>query len=480
MQKELSGVVRTWALMGNSRQFSEITLPFAEANELFMPVRYNGTSGQGEQRAICPSHQRKLQLAMERGDFTPTPISVSLRKKHREALQYPPGETRTFSLVVDSDDPLSLTDGGHRIESLFQIVKEAKVAWAKASTDEERAKLQAIIDEANSLPITATIYLDGNPQTDFVNLQLGRTVDAAHLFSLKVQRKILSDPEFKLAIDTAKQLNKDEVSPFANLIRFDSKENKSLVKKLPISTLCAKGASDISTSLIGLAQVGLAGRNKVLDATALASLVTKLYQALKTDAATLLEEGMVLTPILAGGTKGSATMLLGVATCVAFAESSEAVADAVATAKQTLNVKVEGGFSGPMKRKLMGEFAREFFKNYGGEKHEGIPVELLRILSCSAFGVSPIPKPAKRSKLAATPVDSSTQAHVDTTEPISALADEVRQHQAEDNEDAAYTASEKLLDEVEHEDVETTFEEQTEPAVSGAGNAPWDDVELQA
>src|SRR5262249_18700252 len=176
MIQTLVGTVKTWKLFEHTRQFAEVTLPYTEANELFMPVRYNGLTGMGEQRVILPAHLRKLKKAMEAGQYTPTPASAGLRNKHREAVRYEKHSdgTVTFRLEVDSNDPLPLTDGGHRMEAIRRIIKETEEKLALAKDDCEKAKLQAQRDEARNLPVTVTIYLDGEPQRDFINLQAGR------------------------------------------------------------------------------------------------------------------------------------------------------------------------------------------------------------------------------------------------------------------------------------------------------------------
>src|SRR5262249_1650502 len=160
-------------------------LPYGKASELFMPVRYNAMTGKGEQRDINPAHLRKLKRAMEAGEYTPTPGSVGLRKKHREALviEASPGIGETFRLTVNSDGPLPLTDAGHRMEALALLVKETKAEVEKAKDDKGKAEARAKLDEILALPLTFTVHLDGDSQRDFVNLQEGRPVDPAHLFS---------------------------------------------------------------------------------------------------------------------------------------------------------------------------------------------------------------------------------------------------------------------------------------------------------
>jgi hypothetical protein len=401
MMQTLTGTVRTWKLFGHTRQFSEVTLPYREATELFMPVPYNGLSGKGEQRDINPAHLRKLKKAMEVGNYTPTPGSVGLRNNHRDALarQTHSDGTQTFSLEVNRNDPLPLTDAGHRMQALGAIVKELQVRLGKAADETERAKLQAQLDEVQALPITFTLYLDGDPQKDFVNLQAGRTVDSAQMFSLRVQQA--GDDPCKLAFEVAKKLHNKNESPFKNTIRFDSRGPMPL----PVSNLCGKGGSDLATSLVGLAKVSLAAETP-LGAGALAGCVVAAYQALKTKAPELIGEGKVLTPIAEAGTKGSATMMIGLGICLAHRmvqlgqdkPSQPLLDDLVGAAQATMNESVKGGFSGPAKRQLMGRFARVFYAGENVAKHDGLPISLLKTLSASAFGAEPLPKAKDKPK----------------------------------------------------------------------------------
>lgn len=401
----LTGEVHTWEAFGHRRTFGVVTLPFERAKALIKPQRYNALTGKGEQRSIFDSHMKKLRSAIESGDYTPTPVSANLSKKHQDHLKVRDG---FFTLKVNDREPLLLTDGGHRFEALSSHATSLSEALENKDLSEaDKKTLKAQLDSILNAPITVTLYFDGDAKRDFVNLQAGRPVDAAHMFSLKVQQKVLSDPEFKLAFDTATILGKSDKSPFKNLIRFDSRGDAPL----PISTLCGKGASDLATSLIGLAKVGLAAE-KTLSAEDLAFAVCATFEAIKSyDEAheteiAILENGKVLTPIGNGGKKGQATMLIGVATCLAYRLSLSGktkpdkgdLEKLVAAVKATLDQEVNGNLSGPVKRKLIGNFAKNFFADVQTDKHQKIPVGLISTLSASTFGVEPLPK-SKREKV---------------------------------------------------------------------------------
>lgn len=400
MKVTLTGAVKTWKLNGHTRKFAMVTVPYHEARELFCAMTFDAVCNQGEQRELCSAHVRKLKKAMESGEYTPTPASVGLRKEHRKKLTIQPRTdgSEEFTLEVDGAHPLPLTDASHRLAAIGLLLEEFEKNRDKVKTPEKKEEFQKRVEEVLALPITCTVYLDGETRRDFVNLQAGRNVDPSHLFSLKVQQKPCEDSAAAVAFAIAKVLKKQDESPFENQIRFDSRGSLPL----PITTLCSQGPSDAATSLLGLAKVG-EGR---FDTARLAGFVTTTYRALQLQAPELLEYGKVLTPIGNDGTKGSATMLIGLAVCLthrigAHSQScceEEIVADLVRTAKETLNESVNGGFSGQQKRAWMRGFAAQFFAEDVGPKHAGLPVALLQTLSASAFGVPKLPKAPEPQK----------------------------------------------------------------------------------
>lgn len=394
MKATISGPVRTWRLGKNERRYVEVNLSFEMASQLFSPFRYNALTGQGEQRDISAKHSRDLQRDIQGGNYTPTSGAVGLRKDHREKAVYEGGN---FFLEVDSDNPLPLLDHGHTMDAIASIAKEARAGLEAATTEKEKGPFQATLDEVMALPIGFTIHLGGDTQSDFINLQAGKTVDRSHLFSLKVQKKVLDSPELKLALDIAKLLHRQEKTPFSKNVRFDSRGSNAL----PVTTLCAKGASDLSTSLVGLARVGLSAEPPV-SAKALADCVSLAYRHLEAKAPQLLADGMVLAPIFDGGTRGSATVMVGLAILLAHRmienglDSPESLLDEmVECAEATLNVSLRGGFSVQEKRRLMNELARDWYHRDATTKHQGLPISLLNTLSPSAYGVSAPPKPPK-------------------------------------------------------------------------------------
>jgi hypothetical protein len=394
----LTGEYTKWSLFDHGRTYGTAqNVPYKDAAELIMAHRFNGQTGKGSQRELVLPQVKKLKKEMEEGTFTPTVVSAACTKKHRPAL----GTDGRFTLTFDSDTPLDQTDGGHRFESLAVIRKELQQQLAEDPTGPDAEMNKRWLEQVENLPVTVVVYFDGDPQKDFVRLQAGKAVDATHLLSLRIAQRMEADPAVKLAFETAKLLAKQDGSPFLNLVRFDSRGKLPL----PINTLCARGSSDIATSLVGLARVGLtAGKS----ASWLAGVVVDAYAAVEKYAPDLLQYGRVLTPMANEGKKGQSTMLVGLGTMLAYrliATSKDRALsgdlEALAKAAQaTLSEPVVGNFSGPMKRALMGEFAAAVLADVVVDKWDSngkeIPVSLIKALSASTFAVDPLPKEPKK------------------------------------------------------------------------------------
>ena len=404
----LEGQVFHWNLGGVDRPFINVTLPFRTARALFKPDIYSALSGQGEQRAHYEPHVRKLAYDMSEGAFTPCGITVGTRQKHRDALQYA-GENNSLVLLECGPDtpPLPLLNGNHRYGALNKIRERLmEELQDKCGEPNERfEEIQAELDLLDNLPITAMVLLNGNTKDDFLNLQKGKPVDTSHILSLQIQQHLVSDkdaPYYELGMRVAKLLYKREDSPFHNKIRFDTRTNeKTLLTRLPINTLMGKGGSDLGTSLYGLAKIvkGVEPADDKMKAEDVADLFVNCLNVVKEFSPEVFELGKVLTPP-PEGTKGSATMLVGLVNIYAYCLGTDSFNenDFVGAVKEVLNEEVDGNFSGPIKRKLLGKFAKAVFKNVDVPKHSGVPVRLIELLSASTLGVQPLPKKRGRPK----------------------------------------------------------------------------------
>ncbi len=371
---EISGKVKTWDLGKTPRQYFDADVPFGVFRKVTKPEQYVANTGKGEQRKVLDPYAKKLKNEMTAGTFTPTPMAAGLRPRHRKNLSV---ESGLATLKVNDGDPLPLLDGQQRGAGLEGILSDA-------SKDGNEELIKKVLDT----PITVRFYLDGNTQEDFVNLNVGKPVDSTLMFSLRMRTNKVSGANqeaVQTAVDAARILNGNTLSPYYNSIRFDDRS----LAPIPVMTLCARGASDLGTSLVGVAKAS--GK----DAKGVSFLVAAVYKALDTYAKELLEPGRLLTPPLPEGTRGSATMIAGLATCLGYAvaqrgeelPSDEDLQKLAAAAKETLAGSVDGNLAGPRKRQLLGEFCASYFADSVEEKEGGVPAGLLKTISRSAFGV---------------------------------------------------------------------------------------------
>lgn len=398
MNVTLDGTFHVWRLVGQERRYADVHLPYREAIELVIPVTYNAVTGKGEQRDVQKSHVRKLRGEIEDGNYTPTQMTASVRRAQLKGLRL--NKDQTYLLEVDSQDPLAQTDGSHRFAAMQDIVKNLRAVLAGKITAENKKMMQKRLDAMLELQIGIRIFFDGDPQRDFINLQSGRPADRSHMVSLRV-RKGMTDEVYKKAYDIAQMLDQANNSPFKDAIRFDSKDNRqSPVHRIPVSTFLAKAGSDLGTSLIGLVRAVPEGTPPFLTFS-----VVRGYESIAERNPALLEHSKPLTAVGNGGTKGSATMILGLGVCLAYrlSKAGRSVANdddstrLTAAAGRHLGGTMEGGFAGPMKRTMIGAFARDFLGDMDEEFHDGIPLPLLKLLAPSAYDAASLPKAGKKA-----------------------------------------------------------------------------------
>jgi hypothetical protein len=376
----LEGPVHTWSLNDTTRRFLVATVPFSVARKVLRACPFSAVTGQGEQRRVQDAHARRLREEMDAGNYTPTPVAAGLRPAHRQLVEEHAGAVR---LPVRATDPLPLTDGFQRLSAMEDLLRRA---------EGDDARVRAVL----ALPVTLVVYLDGDTQQDFINLNRGKPVDPSHLFSLELSKGEAGGkhgPAVHAAVDAARRLHEAPASPFFGGVRFED----AAPGGVPVTTLCATGGSDLSTSLVG---VVLAAET---DGAGAAALVTEAYKTLSDGAPELLVKGRLLCPPRRGGRKGSATLLSGVAAVVGYRSRGRGLTAGdrerlVAAARQTLGDSAGGNLSAQRKRELMREFAAAFLAGAERAQHRRLPVGLLAALSCSAYAVPPLPKPKAEPK----------------------------------------------------------------------------------
>jgi len=438
--------VNTIGVKDKKRSYIVITTTFSEAKKWFSSEKYNIDTGGGEQRDLVQSHVRILKKELEEGNFTPTSISVGLKDSQRSAIKRTESDGYPKAgIFLTNGDTLPLLDGGHRMAalSLLSQVPEYK-------------------NDIENSCVTALLILDGNTKKDFLNLQRGRQVDKSHLHSLSVQANLIDKKNndiILMSYNVARHLNTDVKSPFYRQIRFDS----SGISGVPIASLSAKGASDIATSLVGGAKIAKWANR---DETWLAKCIATAYEKLLEKAPNLLNGGMKLCPP-PSGTKGSATMLIGVGNMLAYrlaaCQREEANEDdinkMVEICQRHFSNPLDGNFSGPTKRSGMGAFSADYFADLQVDKHENIPTKLVNLFSVSTFNLSKLPVEKKevapkvpKEKTPRVPKGKGSKKKTKDDEPISF-----------DGPDAVIVTEEQKIKDI-------TWDEE----VTQEGDAPWE------
>lgn len=200
-----------------------------------------------------------------------------------------------------------------------------------------------------------------------------------------------NDEAHSLAVEIANVLNDNPQSPFFQLIRVKPKDKEGYLLK----TLCSRKESDLATSLVGLARVGLHGTRK-MGADALAGAVITVFDRLKNIPNGGMGDDKALNPLPAANV-GKSPILIGLGLSFAYEmKVTGKAANEIDLDYQTIPFaafysfdEVTRDIDSPEIRRRLGRFVRTCFLDYNRvEKVDGLPIELLRILSSSAFGVT--------------------------------------------------------------------------------------------
>lgn len=389
----IEGTVRVWGITDKKRRYIDFCLPHGQARVRYQSEEFDIQTGKGEQRVIKPAYANRLKREIENATFVPCTSTVGTRPKHRKRLVFlDQGDHQIARLILADDDHLPLINGGHRFEAL-EIIRRKWEHIAKTSkVESERAEAARMIQEIDKQPISAIILLDGNTQEDFIHLNITKAVDAAHILSLRVTSNAASQRDVQglsKAFDTARLLNDNNRSPFYMMIRFDSQG----MAPLPVTSLCQKSDSDLSTSLVGLARLG--GLIK-MNESALAGLVITCGGHVKKHAPELMANGRILTPP-PNGNKASAGMVIGLAIAmlgrlILLGKKQPDESDLtrlLLSCQDKLDYCVDDmdRFAGSTKRRLLGDFVRDFYADIPDlAMVNDLPKILVDTLAASAYG----------------------------------------------------------------------------------------------
>lgn len=375
------GVVHNGSVFAEKgNRYMNLTVPFRDIRDTVAIEQYNSANGRGIQRAGIVPHQKKLAKAMQTNNYTASAFTAMVRPAQQKSIVINSDGTTTIELERGKDTLLSL-DGSQRTASLTKLYEAA----------EDEATKERIL----STPIPLILLVDGNPAEAFLNANSGAAVARLHSTILKSKGHLTTGGLGHLtgeAIALGKFLATDKDGPFHNLIRLDTRGNQPL----PLTTLMSPGGSDRATSLIGLAQIGQKAK---FERKTLSEFATKFYMYMQENYPDTISEGRPLSAPNVG-TKGSATMFIGMANLLAYAawkdggEATEEIVSRLAEAALAVfgDNKITGSYPSSYKRQMMGAIAVEFFDNLEEPKHEGVPIGLVKLIGAGALNLSKLKK----------------------------------------------------------------------------------------
>jgi len=372
------------------RKFISTQIRFGDLRKIAEINIYDSIKNEGEQRAGISGHIKSLKKAFVDGTFTPANMTISLYEQQQKYLDF---TEETISLDLKKMGKLAIVDGGQRFRALIELRDEAITAQNK-----NREKMW------DDVVFPLTILLDGNPKEDFVRLQMGKNIDASHLIMVKTQTNLFDSEHKDLygkAISLAKLLDNDNTNCFSDSIRFDTKQIK---KSIPISSLLPSGKSELCFSLLGSVRLL---REFESDVETFSKKFIRYYEVIEMGFPRLvMSKGLLCPP--PDGSKGGATLLIGIMNLFSFYEKylkKKVTKEVIQPHVSILEISGQGNFSNPMKRQIMGDFAKSIFKDtvtitedlnmLPYRMYEGVPLPLVELLGPSTFNLPPFPKKPK-------------------------------------------------------------------------------------
>lgn len=390
---EMHGIEWTWTLGNNPIKFFIIQSTYGKIRKYFKPLQYDAKTGKGVQRKLIDKWVKKIKGDMSKGKYSPTIAYATIEQIHHD-LNIVKIHHRKVKFTGDINHPVSLTDSQHRFAAMELIRAES-------------TKMQWLID---AQPIIIQVNLNTDPVEDFLNYQKGRPTDKTHVLSMKITKGMVEDNKKQIyqdALSIAECLNNDPKSPFHNNIMLET----GGTGRIPLKSIMGENASDLSTSLLAGGRLIQLTKCSVEDIT---QAIINAYDLLVKNSPHLFEQDKLLClPAKGKGTKGAATILVGIG-CLAiyaqylfghedFFENDDDVAEFLDCCEEVFERNANNNLSGPAKRQIMGEFARALFKNSLDDIcWDGIPKELLTLIGTSAYNAKAMPKtknaPRKKKK----------------------------------------------------------------------------------
>lgn len=380
--------IRTWNTGGSAIRYTTMSMKYKDVKKYFKPRIFEMTTGTGEQRQNAISHVNRLAGDMVDGLYSPDTWHSAVPDELFGSQVEMDDDKNTVTIDLKEDSPLPLVNGFHRESALAKLAKGENTGIG--------------IDDQ---PIELLIYLDGEPKQHFLNLQKAKAVDKSHLMSLSRNIPETMSDVVKTAYDLAKLLNENQDSPFYHQVRFVA--GKLL---MPVNTICSHSSGELICSLVGTAKLAESlGKTKEEACEAFC----KWWKYLSSEYNTAFSEGKLLAPPHKNGSKGSATLIVGLINLLIWYDWNESdeqeIQDAIENSLVLLNEKVNHNLSAPHKRLHMQHFAVKLFENYlekkrgeleaAGELEKfdkvhwfNVPRSIVTTLSCGCFALRAIKK----------------------------------------------------------------------------------------
>lgn len=375
------GIEWTWTLGDKPIKYFVIQSTYGKIRKYFRPIQYNAKTGEGVQRKLIEKWVKKIKSEMSKGRYSPTVAYATVDQVHHDkGIVHV--HHRKVKFTGDMQYPVSLTDSQHRFAAMEEIRTENQ-------------RMQWKID---AQPIILQVNLNTDPVEDFLNYQKGRPTDKTHVLSMKIMKGMVEDNKKQIyqdALKIAECLNDDPKSPFFQKMKLET-NGKGCI---PLNSVMGENASDLSTSLIAGGRIIQLTKLSVEDIT---QSIINAYDLMVKNSPDLFDNNKLLC-LPPNGTKGAATIIVGVGCLAAYAqyhfghedffENDDNVAEFLDCCEEVFSRNANNNLSGPSKRQIMGEFARALFKNVPDDVcHDGIPKELLTLISTSAYNAKAIPK----------------------------------------------------------------------------------------
>lgn len=347
----------------NYKYYCVDSIPLYKILDMSHVDQYDAVHNEGEQRGLNNNHLKKLKKAILSNTFTPSPITLFVSD---DQFTISGGKA---TLHYTKDDLFKVIDGGHRLAAFESIAY-------KEVTLSQRIK---------SMKLPVIFVLGGDSRENFINLQMGASIDRAQLLSMKVQSKneFTGDTKkhYEWAHETCSILHNSSHSPLCGTFKFDSSSDG-----VGFNAVARNSSSDNITTFIGSAKLGahygLSPKDYIKFLIEVYMLVYKMN---------LMSNGKILC-LPPSGKIVSMNVFIGVVNTLLFAHQNKMDINSEHV-KDTLlkhfgpTENLTNRFSTTGRRESFKLFCKDLFSNSNLSSYEGIPESYLNIFSHSSMAM---------------------------------------------------------------------------------------------